>query len=178
MVITKKAKAAAERIIPSVIDNPQLADYLEVMSVAIFQSGMSWASVLNNLAAYREAFKDFDPAKVSKFNQASIKRLLITPKILHSEKKIAAVIKNARILVALDQEYNGLKNYLRGFENYQELELDLHQRFEFMGPLNAYYFLFRTGEKVPPIKKWLKTIDGDHPRMIEMVAAKKDEHVA
>ena len=38
-----------------------------------------------------------------------------------------------------------------------------------MGDMNVWYFLFRTGEAVPPFESWVKTIRGEHPRMREMV---------
>jgi hypothetical protein len=38
-----------------------------------------------------------------------------------------------------------------------------------MGDMNVWYFLFRTGERVPAFESWVQTIRGDHPRMREMV---------
>jgi hypothetical protein len=35
--------------------------------------------------------------------------------------------------------------------------------------MSVYYFLFRVGEPVPEFEDWIKTIEGDHPRMREMV---------
>ena len=45
----------------------------------------------------------------------------------------------------------------------------MRKRFKFMGDLNVYYFLFRIGQPVPNFEEWLTTIDGDHPKMREMV---------
>ncbi len=46
---------------------------------------------------------------------------------------------------------------------------DFKKRFAFMGEMNVWYFLFRTGEAVPRFESWVETIPGEHPRMREMV---------
>lgn len=46
--------------------NPQsLDDYLEVMSKAVFQSGMSWKVVESKWPGTREAFRNFDIHQVA-----------------------------------------------------------------------------------------------------------------
>ena len=49
-----------------------LADYLEVMSKAVFQSGMSWKVVEGKWDGTREAFHDFDAAKVASMSEAAM----------------------------------------------------------------------------------------------------------
>ena len=40
------------------------------------QAGLSWETILNKRDAYREAFADFDPAKVARFTPARVEKLL------------------------------------------------------------------------------------------------------
>ena len=50
---------------PQQIEPRSLGDYLEVMSKAVFQSGMSWQVVEAKWEGTREAFRGFDPAAVA-----------------------------------------------------------------------------------------------------------------
>lgn len=155
--------------IPLVITPESLADYLDVMSKAVFQAGIRWSTIDEKWEAFRSVFHDFDVYKVSAFTTADIERLSGDERILRSPRKIAATVENAKALIKLDQEHNGFANYLHSFESYDKLSASLKKRFKFMGEMNAYYFLFRVGEPVPDFDEWVKTIPGDHPRMKEMV---------
>lgn len=155
--------------IPDQIDNPTLNDYLDVMTRAVFQAGLSWASIAKHWDAYREAFDGFDPHKVAAYTEGNIDRLMRAEGVLHSTRKIRATIQNAQIIVELDRANNGFAQYLRSFPDYKTLSADLRRRFKFMGEMNVWYFLFRVREPVPRFEYWVTTIPGDHPRMKEMV---------
>jgi len=163
-------RSAAESMdIPEQIDVEGLEDYLEILTKAIFQAGLSWKSIDAKWAAFREVFAEFDPKKVAAFGESDIERLLQDARILRSRKKIEGTIENARTILALDQEFQGFKNYLRSMKAYSQLSSDIRKRFKYVGELSVYYFLFRVKEPVPPFEQWIKTIDGEHPRMKEMV---------
>lgn len=155
--------------IPDVIVEPGLSDYLEVMSRAGFQAGLSWASIGRHWDAYREAFDGFEPVKVASYNEGDVERLMGADGVLHSARKIRATIENAAAIVELDRKHNGFANYLRSFDDYATLAADFKKRFKFMGDMNVWYFLFRVHEPVPQFEHWIETIPGDHPRMKEMV---------
>jgi 3-methyladenine DNA glycosylase Tag len=155
--------------IPDQVLNPEPSDYLEVMTRAVFQAGLSWAAIAKHWDAYRSAFDDFDPKRVALYGEADIERLMQTEGVLHSGKKIRATIENARALVELEGKPGGLRAYLRSFPDYAALAKDIRRRFKFMGEMNVWYFLFRVGEPVPQFEHWVTTIPGQHPRMKEMV---------
>jgi 3-methyladenine DNA glycosylase Tag len=152
------------------IAKPRLADYLAVMSRAVFQAGLSWAAIDRQWDSLHKAFDGFDPHKVARYRTKDIKRLMATPGILHSERKIDATIANAATVLELDKEYRGFRNYLRSHETYAQLTKDLKRRFSHIGDISAYYFLYRVNQEVPAFARWIKTVDGDHPRIREMVA--------
>ena len=156
--------------IPERIEQPALADYLEVMSRAIFQAGLSWKMIESRWEAYRRLFDGFDPALVARYGEADVERILSDGGVVRTRKKIEATIENARTLLALDQAHGSVRNYLRSFASYEALAADLRSRFKFLGALSTYYLLFRTGEPVPRFEEWETTIPGDHPRMREMIA--------
>ena len=159
--------------IPLKIKPHKTNDYFEIMAKAIFQAGLSWASIDIRWAAFVRAFEKFDPKKVAKFSSNKTHDLLADKSLLLNERKIEAIIHNAKMLITLDKEYSGFANYLRAFNSYDNLALDLKKRFKYLGDLNIYYFLFRVGEPVPEFTTWIKTIKGEHPRMKEMIEAEK-----
>ena len=152
------------------IAKPALADYLAVMSRAVFQAGLSWAAIDRQWEPLRKAFDNFDPRKVSRYRAKDIARIMATPGILHSERKIQATIANAATMLDLDKEYRGFRNYLGSHKTYEGLTADLRRRFSYVGDISAYYFLYRVNHKVPVFARWIKTVEGDHPRIREMVS--------
>jgi len=155
--------------IPPVIVPRRAGDYLAVMTRAVFQTGLSWRQIALHWGAYVRAFDGFDCERVAAYGEIETERVLETPGVLRSPRKVAATIKNARALLELDRAEGGIPAYLRSFPTYAALAKDLKRRFTFMGEMNAWYFLFRVGETVPPFDAWVQTIPGDHPRMREMV---------
>ncbi len=75
----------------------------EMLMLEGFQAGLSWSVILNKRAAFLGAFKNFDPEKVARFNEADIVRLLENPGIVRSRAKIEATIRGARIYLAMQQ---------------------------------------------------------------------------
>ncbi|MDR3613842.1 MAG: DNA-3-methyladenine glycosylase I [Candidatus Obscuribacterales bacterium] len=157
--------------IPKQIDANKLDDYLEVMTKAVFQASVSWAMIDNKWKNFQAAFDRFDAHKVAKYTDADVERLVNDQGIFRSRAKIVATIANAKMLVQLDKEFDGFAHYLHSKKSYKELAADLKKRFKYMGDMNVYYFLFRVKEEVPDFEKWILTIEGEHPRMREMVEA-------
>jgi len=155
--------------IPQRLEPSSLNDYLEVMTRAVFQAGLSWSMIAKRWGGFREAFADFDVQRVATFDEGDIDRLSRDPTILRSSKKIRATVANARALIELDRRHGGIRSYLRSFGNYLSLVKDFRKRFKFMGDMNVWYFLFCVNEPVPAFEEWLPSIPGDHPRMKEMV---------
>jgi hypothetical protein len=155
--------------IPDVIEPRSLNDYLEVMTRAIFQAGVRWKQIADHWDAYRIAFEEFDPRRIARYDDLEIERVLATPGVLRSPRKARAIISNAKVLLEIEGERGDLRTYLRSFDSYAALAKDVKKRFAYMGDLNVWYFLFRTGEPVPRFEEWSQTIQGTHPRMREMV---------
>jgi 3-methyladenine DNA glycosylase Tag len=155
--------------IPEVIEPASLADYLELMTRAVFQAGVRWKQIAEPWEAYREAFASFDPQRVAAFDALDVERVLATPGILRTPKKVHATITNAGALIQTDGDFDGFANYLASFDSYEALTKDFKNRFKFMGDMNVWYFLFRASRPVPRFEAWVTTIPGEHPRMREMV---------
>jgi 3-methyladenine DNA glycosylase Tag len=97
-----------------------------------------------------------------------------TDGVVHSRKKIEGTIANARALREIVREFGSIHAYAARFPAYADLYADANDRFAFMGDLSCYYWLFRTGEAVPPFEVWMQDQKRDHPRMREMVALARE----
>ena len=156
--------------IPRVIENPTLSDHLAIITRAIFQAGLSWAFLDARWERYVAEFDGFDVAKVATYDDAAIARLMEAADIIHSRSKIEATIRNARILIEVEREFGSVRAYQTSFATYDELRRDTAKRFAYLGDMNTYYWLFRTGAHVPDVDTWMKQQNVDHPRIREMVA--------
>ncbi len=52
------------------------------------QAGLSWSTILHKREGYRRAFAGFDPAKVARFSDAKVERLLQDPSIVRNRLKV------------------------------------------------------------------------------------------
>jgi 3-methyladenine DNA glycosylase Tag len=139
---------------PKQINPKGLSDYLDVMSKAAFQAGISWQVVENKWPGTREAFDNFNPAVIAKYSGSKMADLLEDSRVIRNHLKLEAVVFNARRMVELDKQYKGFKKYLRSFGSYEDLVKDLRKNFKFLGEMGAYYFLYVVGEKVPDWEEW------------------------
>ncbi|MFN2459478.1 MAG: DNA-3-methyladenine glycosylase I [Candidatus Velthaea sp.] len=157
--------------IPLRVMQPTLDDHLEIMTRAIFQGGLSWAFIAARWPVMRNAFDDFAISRVAEYGEGDVDRLMHVDGVIHSRAKIEAVIRNARALRSLAAEFGTVDAYAARFTDYDALFADARTRFAYVGDLNCYYWLFRTGQRVPPFEEWIRRQDRDHPRMREMVLA-------
>lgn len=87
----------------------------EMLLLENFQAGLSWECVLNKRESFREAFDNFNPNIISKYNETKIKELLNNPNIIRSRRKIEATINNAKIFLDIQKEYQTFSNYIWHF---------------------------------------------------------------
>jgi 3-methyladenine DNA glycosylase Tag len=139
---------------PKKIKPKSLSDYLEVLTQAVFQSGMSWQVVQGKWDGFRKAFFGFDPTKVARLTPKQIDKISRDPNVIRNTRKILATVDNADTLLALDKEHKGFRTYLRSHGGFEETAADLKRQFSFIGDFGAYYFLYVVGEKVPPHDEW------------------------
>ena len=81
-----------------------------------FQSGLSWITILRKRENFRKAFKDFDPAAVSKLGARDVQRLLKDAGIVRHRGKIESTINNAKRALELIDEHGSLAAYFWSWE--------------------------------------------------------------
>ena len=135
---------------PKRITPTKLGDYLEVMTKAVFQSGMSWKVVESKWEGFREVFAGFDPVTVATFSPDDVDRMATDTRIIRNRRKIEGTIHNAATLLAIEKEFGGFDKYLESVDGFIPLVKDMRKRFKFVGGFGAYYFLYVVGRPVPP----------------------------
>ena len=145
---------------PTQIEPAGLADYLDVITRAVFQSGISWRVVEAKWKGFREAFTGFDPAAVAAYNGEDVERLAADTRIIRNRRKIEATVGNAQAMLALDDRPGGFVGWLRSRGDFDATVAALRGEFRFLGEMGAYYFLYVVGEDVPSHEDWMKA----HPK--------------
>jgi len=74
----------------------------ERICLEAFQSGLAWITILRKREGFRAAFAGFEIAKVAKFGEKDVARLLADESIVRNRAKINAAITNAKAAQALD----------------------------------------------------------------------------
>ena len=144
----------AEHRAPEKIQPAGLADYLEVMSKAVFQTGISWRVVENKWPGIREAFRGFDPGAIVALTPDELDHLAADPRVIRNRRKIEAIVENANSMLELERQHGAFRSYLRSHGGFEGTVADLRKRFKFLGDMGSYYFLWVVDEDVPSYEDW------------------------
>ena len=138
----------------------------ELLTLEGAQAGLSWSTILNKRDAYREAFANFDVARVARFTPAKIEKLLTNPGIVRNRLKIESTVTNARAFLRVIADEGSFDRYLWRFVGGQPIQnartqhgkipattaesdalsKDLKQRdFRFVGSTICYAFMQASG---------------------------------
>ena len=120
----------------------------EVMSLQVFQAGLTWNMVLQRRDAFRQAFRGWNLEAVAGMGPEDIDRLVGDPSIIRNRKKIEACVANARTALALREEHGSFCYWfyeaLPG-DDLAGLQRALRKTFKFMGPEIARMWLLASG---------------------------------
>lgn len=79
------------------------------------QAGLAWITVLRKREGYRQAFGNFDPAKVARYTDRKLQRLLDNPRIIRNRLKVFSARQNARAFLAVQEEWGSFATYMWHF---------------------------------------------------------------
>jgi DNA-3-methyladenine glycosylase I len=79
------------------------------------QAGLSWDTILQKRENYRTAFDGFDPEKIVGYDRRKVKSLLRNPGIVRNRLKIASAVQNARVFLAVQNEFGSFDHYIWQF---------------------------------------------------------------
>ncbi len=102
-----------------VYDDRKLFEFLILEGA---QAGLSWITVLRKRENYREAFENFDPEKVARFNKRKIESLLKNPGIIRNRLKVESTVSNAQAFLKILDEFKTFSDYQWGFVNNRPIQ--------------------------------------------------------
>lgn len=79
------------------------------------QAGLSWSTILKRREGYRKSFADFDPKKVSNFDEAKIQELLQFEGIIRNKLKVRSAVTNAQHFLEIQKEFGSFDHYIWQF---------------------------------------------------------------
>ena len=87
----------------------------EMLVLECFQAGLSWECILNKREAFRSAFSDFDPEKVSAYTEGDVDRLMSDSGIVRNRQKIRAAVGNSKAFLKIRDEFGSFSDYIWHF---------------------------------------------------------------
>ena len=79
------------------------------------QAGLSWETILRKRDNYRAAFDGFNPARVAKYDQRKIARLMNDAGIIRNQLKINSAVTNAIAFLDVKKEFGSFDDYVWRF---------------------------------------------------------------
>ena len=79
------------------------------------QAGLSWDTILRKRENYRKAFDNFQAAKIARYSEKRMEKLLANPGIVRNRLKIAAAVRNAQAFLKIQQETGSFDAYIWQF---------------------------------------------------------------
>ena len=140
--------------------------WFEFLTLEGAQAGLSWDTILQKRARYRELFAGFDPAKVARYDSRKVQALMRDPGIVRNRLKIRSTIANAHAFLRVRQEHGSFDAYIWKFVGGSPIQNDwetpkqvpaktalsvalskelLKRGFRFVGPTICYAFMQATG---------------------------------
>lgn len=95
-----------------VTDDRRLFEFLVLESA---QAGLSWITILRKREGYRKAFCDFDAKRVAQMTDEDVERLMHCDGIIRNRLKIKSAITNARLFLAIQEEFGSFYDYTLSF---------------------------------------------------------------
>jgi DNA-3-methyladenine glycosylase I len=113
----------------------------------INQAGLSWFTILKKEKNFREAFHQFDVARVASYDDNDRERLMNDAGIIRNRLKIDAAIHNAKVIMGMKKDFGSFKAWLddQHPKNREEWTKLFRKTFKFTGGEIVNEFLMSTG---------------------------------
>lgn len=89
--------------------------HFEFICLEVMQCGLSWLLMLKKRQALKDAFSQFDVDKICQYTEKDIERIMNTPEIIHSERKIKAIIEDAKIFKKIQNDFSSFDQWIWSF---------------------------------------------------------------
>jgi len=87
----------------------------EMLLLEGIQAGLSWLTILKRRDNYRIAYDNFEPAKIAKWSELKISRILNDPGIIRNKLKVQAAKINAKAYLKVVAEFGSFDEFIWSF---------------------------------------------------------------
>lgn len=91
------------------------AKLFEMLILEGMQAGLSWSTILAKRENMRKAFDNFDPIKISKYDEKKIETLMNDSGIIRNRLKLNSIVKNAIAYLEVKKEHGTFDKYIWSF---------------------------------------------------------------
>ena len=90
----------------------------EMLILEGMQAGLTWITVLKKRETFREAFDNFDFAKVALYGDTKIQELLANEGIIRNRLKVNAAVANAGLFIKVIEKYGSFDKFIWDYVNH------------------------------------------------------------
>lgn len=99
----------------------------EFLMLEAMQCGLSWTLMLKKREVFRRCFDNFDYEKISRYGDDKVRSIMETPDMIKSERKIRAVINNAKAFIGIREEFGSFDSFLWAYSGNKTLVYKSHR---------------------------------------------------
>lgn len=99
----------------------------EFLMMEVMQCGLNWTMMLKKREIFRKCFADFNYEKIALFGEKEVQAIMEEEGMIHSQRKINAVINNAKCFLQIIEEYGSFDAYLWGYTDGKSLIYRKHR---------------------------------------------------
>lgn len=100
----------------------------EFLMMEVMQCGLNWNMMIQKRNIFRKCFDDFDYAKVAGYGEKDVERIMAADGMIHSPRKIRAVIHNAGCFMKIREEFGSFSDYLWSYSGGKTISYIGHQK--------------------------------------------------
>lgn len=96
---------------------PLFDDYkqFEFLMLEVMQCGLNWNMMIQKREIFRKCFDDFNYDKIAKYDEKDVERILAEDGMIKSQRKVNAIINNAKCFQKIRNEFGSFSSYIWGF---------------------------------------------------------------
>lgn len=102
----------------------------EYLMMEVMQCGLNWNMMMQKREIFQKCFDSFDFEKIATYEENDVRRIMETEGMIHSERKIRAIIHNARCFRKIREEFGTFSEYLWNYSKGKTILYIGHQKGE------------------------------------------------
>ena len=99
----------------------------EFLMMEVMQCGLNWNMMMQKREIFRSCFDNIEYDRIAAYDEHDIERIMNTPGMIRSRRKIEAVINNARCFQKIREEFDTFSAWLWSFSNGKTILYNKHR---------------------------------------------------